>query len=496
MDTQRKMFKIACGPPGSFASYGATRPGGEVAGFPGTAFRRRISTGIDNDRLMHDDGNEPSVARRHPSDRAPDEAIESGPEAYPPMHACMPPAITTSSSRGAWLLRWRAGERKTVYLCALVLGAGAFFLVLYVQQIWAEYIAQTPGHPADYGDFFALWSYAKIAGTHPAAELYDSAILHARQVALGMDPDASKPFPYPPMFILMAWPLSILPYDVTYIIWIFATLALFVWAVMATCSRLPLCVFGVIIAPASTATIAAGQSGFFAAALITAGVRLAGSRPVLGGILLGILTYKPQLGILVPIALAAAGFWAAFRAACVTAIGLAVATTLVFGWAVWPAWISSLPVYAETFDWTREKLYFKPTVMANLELAGCTLQTAKFIQAFVALAVAVLIWRFFQRHPGRLATAALLTGTFLATPHAIDYDLTMVAVALALFIEARTALGATFSLAEIVILILAYIFPALMQMKDFNLPISTVPLALFFGLILWHARAAPARQPA
>ena len=131
---------------------------------------------------------------------------------------------------------------------------------------------------------------------------------------------------------------------------------------MSTCSRLPLCVLGVlgvlgvIVAPASTASIAAGQSGFLAAALITAGVRLAGSRPVLGGILLGILSYTPQLGFLVPIALAAAGFWPAFLAASVTAIGLAVVATFAFGWAIWPAWISTLPVYAEILT-GREKCY-------------------------------------------------------------------------------------------------------------------------------------------
>ena len=411
------------------------------------------------------------------------------------MNAASPPARPTSSGRGAWLLQWRAGERKTVYLCAAILGIGTFVLVLHVVKIWAAFTAQAPGQSADLNEFFALWSYAKIASAHPATELYDFATLHARQVALGMAPGTQNPFPYPPIFILLLWPLSFMPYEAAYPVWIVGTLALFVWAVAATCSRLPLCLLGVIVAPASIATIDSGQSGFLAAALITAGVRLAGSRPVLGGILLGILTYKPQLGLLVPIALASAGFWPAFRAACATAVGLAVVATLAFGWAVWPAWFSMLPAYAEMFDQWTGTLRFMPTVIANLELAGCTLAVAKIVQALVALAVAVLVWRCFRQHSGRIATAALLVGTILATPHAYIYDLPMVVAAMALFIAARVESGAAFSLAEIDILILAYIFPALMQTRYLHQPVSAVPLMLFFGMILWNARSAPARQP-
>ena len=395
------------------------------------------------------------------------------------------PVVAKASGRRAWLLRWRAGERKTVYLCALILGSSAFVLLIYVQKIWAEYVDQAPGHPAPFGDFFALWSYAKIVGAYPATELYDFATLHARQVALGMDPSDQNPFPYPPMFIVLLWPLGLLPLEAAYLVWTAGTLALFVWAVVATCSRLPLCVLGVTVAPVSIATISSGQSGFLAAALITAGVRLAGSRPLLGGVLIGILTYKPQLGLLVPVALVSAGYWPAFRAACATALALAAVATLAFGWAVWPAWVSVLPAYAEMFDRQTVQLTIMPTVMANLLMTGVTLPAAKGLQALVTVVTAILVWRCFRRNPGQLAAAALLVGTFLATPHALVYDLPMTAAALALFIDAHAKTDASFSLAEVLIVILAFVFPLLMIVNGFNAPVSTVPLMLFFGLTLW-----------
>ena len=59
--------------------------------------------------------------------------------------------------------------------------------------------------------------------------------------------------------------------------------------------------------------------------------------------MIGMLGYKSQIGLLVPIALAAAGLWRIFGAACLTMIGLSLTATLAFGPAVWPAWISILP---------------------------------------------------------------------------------------------------------------------------------------------------------
>jgi hypothetical protein len=401
-----------------------------------------------------------------------------------PVNAVPLPALTKSSSRGAWLLQWRADQRKTIYLCALVLGSSALFLLIYLLRIWGEYKGQTPGHPPRFVDFFALWSYANIAGVHPVAELYDFAILHARQLALGMDPSDQAPFPYPPTFVLLLWPLNLLPYAMTYLVWMLGTLALFVWAVWGTCSRLPLCVLGVILAPASTLNIYSGQSGFLVAALIIAGVRLADSRPIVGGFLIGVLSYKPQLGFLVPIALASAGLWPAFGVACATVAGLVLLATLTFGWAVWPAWVSMLPIYADWFDQRKAMFKFMPTVTGNLGILGISLSIAKLGQALVTIAVAVLVARCFRRNPGRLATAALLVGTILATPHAFFYELPMVMAAVALFIEARLERSSTFSGAEVLILALAVMFPALMLINGLNLPVSAVPLVLLFGIIV------------
>jgi hypothetical protein len=385
------------------------------------------------------------------------------------------------------LLRWQAGERKTIYLCALVLGAGALVSIIYLQRAWREYTAGTPGHPPEFGDFFALWSYAKIAAEHPMAELYDPAVLHQRQVALGMPDTEQNPFPYPPIAMLLLRPLCFLPYEVSYIVWTIGTLALFISVILATCSRLPLCLIGAIVAPATTAAVAAGQSGLLAASLMTAGIRLAASRPVLSGILIGLLAYKPQIALLLPVALAAARLWRALWAACCTILAMAITATLAFGPAAWPAWLSMLPAYAETFDREASEWHIRPTVMANLQIVGVPLSTAREIQVLVAIAVATLIGRCFRRHPSGLAAAALLVGTFLATPHAFIYDLPLTTAAMALYIQARMDGDPTFGLAEILILTLTFLFPILMLTSaNLGLAVSLLSLLLFFTASLFR----------
>jgi hypothetical protein len=403
-----------------------------------------------------------------------------------------PAVLTGPSTRFAWLLQWKAGQRKTVYLCMVTLASCTLVMMLYGLKIWTDYAGRTPDNPPEFGDFFALWSYGKIIAGHPASSLYAMGTLHALQVALGMRESAFNPFPYPPVAILLFRPLTLLPYGTTYLVWTLGTLALFVWAVAATCSRMGISVAGIIVAPVTIGCIASGQSGFLAAALLTGGVRLAGRRPILGGILIGLLAYKPQMAMLVPIAFAAAGYGRAFAAACVTVILLASSATLAYGSGIWSDWLAMLPAYAAAFDTDPVHMTLKPTIMANLQLAGVALPLAKAIQGLVSITVAVLVWRCFRQEAGRLAAAALLVGTVLATPHALIYDLPIVAAAMALFIQERMVTNPVFSLGEVGILILGYIFPLLMlmKMKPAALPVSAVPLVLLFGLILRDARRA------
>ena len=67
--------------------------------------------------------------------------------------------------------------------------------------------------------------------------------------------------------------------------------------------------------PAVFVNIGHGHNGFLTAALIGAGLLMLDRRPILAGILFGLMAYKPQFGVLIPLVLAATGRWRAFLAA-------------------------------------------------------------------------------------------------------------------------------------------------------------------------------------
>lgn len=329
------------------------------------------------------------------------------------------------------------------------------------------------------GDFFALWSYGRVLMEHPAAALYDHAGLRAMQVAIGMDPAIQNPFPYPPVFMLLVWPLGLLPFSLSYAAWTGTTLVAFVVAVAAPRFR-PLTVALAVLAPVATVNVVAGQSGFLSGALLLGGVRLASSRPWLAGMLIGSLSYKPQLGLLIPVALVAAGAWRAVAAAALTALALAAVTCALFGPSIWLAWLAALPGYAEMFA-AKDALHrLQPTVLANLLLLGVPGSVAQAGQGLAACATAVVTWLAFRRGVTPAAIAVLAAATLLATPHALVYDLPVVTGAVLVFAEARMRSGLPFGLPGQLLLLVVLCLPAVMPWSAW--PISSPVLLAFVAL--------------
>ncbi len=338
------------------------------------------------------------------------------------------------------------------------------------------------------GDFFGLWSCAKFLFDYPAAMIYDAPTLKAAQIALGMDPSISYPFPYPPSFLLALWPLGLLPWQVAYLLLIGATLGLFVWATGGRRWR-SWTTLAAVVAPATTITIIAGQAGLLAAALMAGGFRLAERRPILAGVLLGLLTYKPQMGVLVPVALVAAGLWRTIAAAVATLLALVFVTTIVFGWSIWPAWIAGTLAYSNQFAAeSGEIMHLMPTVFVALLRLHVAASTAQLVQGIAALMAAAVVWDCFRRGATPLAAAALMTATFLATPHAFVYDMPIVAAAVLWTTAEGQRAGQAFTVGERLVLILAFAAPITLPPAELRFPVAVLALILLLGLIARRCR--------
>lgn len=368
--------------------------------------------------------------------------------------------------------------------CALLLALAACYQAAVLR------LAATSGAHHPFGDFVAIWSYARIAVEHPITLLYDWDGLRESQAALGMDPALEAPFAYPPTFLLVIWPLGFLPFHLALPAWLAGTFALFAAAVLGGRRFSPLPFLALLLAPAATTTIAMGQGGFLVGALLVGGLRLADRHPVWGGVLLGLLTCKPQLGILVPFALLAAGQWRCIAAACATAMLLAVAAGVLLGWSAWSAWIEVLPRYQRWFDALEKAWEVQPTVLANLQQLGAPTWLAKLAQAAAACCAAACTWSAFRAGPRGLAVPVLLVATFLAAPHAFTYDLPLVSAAATLFALHRLRSEGGLGPGDRVAVLLAFCLPALMLAPallvrpGLPLPISTPVLALVLAAFL------------
>ena len=202
--------------------------------------------------------------------------------------------------------------------------------------------------------------------------------------------------------------------------------------------------------PAALWNVTAGQNGFLTATLIGGTLGLLERHPALAGVCLGLLSYKPQFGLLFPLVLIADRRWLTLLVAALVALGLAALAWLVFGSAAWLAFADSVPVTSRVIlneggtEWSRLQSLFG---FMRAHGAGETL--AWTVQAVATLGLAaglVALWR--SRAAYELKAAALAAGALVATPYVFIYDLVVLAVAIALLL--RLALQRGFTTGEIV----------------------------------------------
>ena len=292
-------------------------------------------------------------------------------------------------------------------------------------------------------DFVNVWAAGKLVWQGSPAAAYDWPVHKAVEIAA-----VGRPFVgyfgwhYPPVFLFVAAVLALMPYAAAYLLWIFGTFPLYLAAVRAIVGERA----GYFLAaafPAVLSNFIVGQNGFLSAALLGGSLLFIKRRPVLAGVLLGLLAYKPHLGLLFPIVLAASGHWRVFMAAAVTAALMTLASWIVFGTEAWLAFFANIGHTSQAFlsdGWADfAKLQ---TVFGLTRMLGGTEPLAWTLQAFVALACAVAIsflWR--GRAEYNIKAAALGCGALLATPYLYLYDLVVLAVPLAFLFRLGRARG-------------------------------------------------------
>jgi alpha-1,2-mannosyltransferase len=392
---------------------------------------------------------------------------------------------------GEWLTAARAHGYSLI-----LLGVCAIAMIGWIAV--SDGLIDRNGKPlgSDFSSFYAAGTLVLDGRAH---DVYDMALHYARERQIFGAATPYYGWLYPPIFLLVATPLALMPYPLALAVWQISTFALYLSVIGAIVRRMRQrevaieAIWLPIAAgfPAVFVNLGHGQNGFLTAGLFGAALLALPTRPVISGVLFGLLAYKPQFALVVPIALLAAGQWRTVVAAGITVMALVAVTSLAFGADLWLAFAASTEtsrkLLLEGGDVGFEKLQ---SVFAAVRLWGGGIPLAYAAQGVAsAAAVCGTAWVWRSSSDRDLKAALLIIATLLASPHVLDYDLMMLAPAIAFIVSAAVAGG--FRDYEISVLAAAWIVPLLSRSIAglTGIPVGLLVLLALYVVTLRRAAA-------
>ncbi len=342
---------------------------------------------------------------------------------------------------GSWLTRERV---KLVAIAVLVASiAGLAFLV-----VTAHGLVDIRGRPlgTDFSDVYAAGSYV-LDGTPDLP--FDPVRQHAREQQIFGDATPFYGWHYPPLFLFIAAALALMPYGTALIVWQAITFGLYLLMMRSIAFPFPrattpllsphagrgdyLWLLLAVAFPAVLINVGHGQNGSLTAALLGGALVQLDRRPIVSGILFGCLAYKPQFGLMIPLVLAVTGRWRVFAAAGATVAALVLASTLAFGPHVWQAFLDSTRFTRQVALERGDTGWYKiQSLFAWVRMWGAPIPAAYVLQSVLVVALGAALIRLWRAPTSyALKAAGLCLAAILATPYTFDYDMMMLAPAIA-----------------------------------------------------------------
>ncbi|HTQ72469.1 MAG TPA: glycosyltransferase 87 family protein [Acidocella sp.] len=209
-----------------------------------------------------------------------------------------------------------------------------------------------------------------------------------------------------------------------------------------------------LLAPATLENAMEHQNAALMTALIGGGLLILQNRPRLGGVLVGLASFKPQLGLVLPLHLlrrARLGF----LYAALAALALAAGSLFAFGPAAWEGFLHSTSPAMSNVLLTGQPPEFAGGLISAFAVARpLGVQAALAVQ--LAACLGCVVAGLFAR-----SVPVLLILSALASPYLHDYDLLGTSLATALLVEQRLAEG-RFGVGEPLLFFLAWFGPGLL----------------------------------
>jgi hypothetical protein len=354
------------------------------------------------------------------------------------------------------------------------------------------WLVKVPPNTVDYASFYAAGA---LADAGRPLDAYDDAALQAAEERATEPGVKHEYFFNPPTFLLVMAPLARLPYLLSFCL--FELLTGLFWLTLGTrvAGGGRAACLALMAVPSFWWVLGEGQNSFLSAGLMAAGMLALPKRPGLAGVAFGALCYKPQLGLMIPVALLAARQWRALCTAAATVAASVGAVTLLCGIGIWRAFLamaqnsvggaidSGKVLFAGRVDPTGAAQFigFSPAPARLIWVAGL----------LVSIGCVAWLWRRAGTDAGRrdAACAGLAASVLVATPFALFYDLVMASLAAAWLVRAGRRDG--FLAGERFLfggLMLANLLSAHAVVAAVHVPFGLVAAPALLGLAIRRAR--------
>jgi hypothetical protein len=328
-------------------------------------------------------------------------------------------------------------QRILFYGCSLA--AGWAFIVGWL--LAGDWIIGSAGKLGSI-DFCWIWLSGKLAVAGDATRIYGHSVFLAAHDLYFRPGECLIPplFDYPPISLFLTYPLGLMTYLTGFGVWVGGSFLLYLATIYSILPR-PAALVAAIVPVTVPANILLGHNGFVTAALMGLSLVLLESRPWFSGIFIGLLTYKPHLGLLFPFALLAARNWRALASATLTALLLGIAAVIAFGYEGWPAFVAS--VLDRNIGLSpNEVLLRHQSIYGLLNWAGASPWISWTVYLAVAAAGTLAVCALWAKPiPYSLKAAALSIGSVTVTPYVLPYDLCMLSIGVAFLAKDGLARG-------------------------------------------------------
>jgi hypothetical protein len=354
------------------------------------------------------------------------------------------------------------------------------------------------GKPLGY-DFITFWGASELTLQGNAIAAFDyQQILAAEQMAVPKN-EMVFLWHYPPVYQLFVAPLALMPYVLSYFTFVGIGLALYVQALRPLfderLAQTRDAVFLTLAFPGAFICAFHGQNSFYSAAIFIGGLLLLErGRPWMAGCVLGLLIYKPQLGVLLPLVFLITGQWRAFIATGLMAAAVTGLATMVFGVELWEAFFRNTALVRGIMEngflpWSKMPSAF--IFFRDLGIGEPVAYAAQIVTAIGAAAVTAYVW--WQKGQTRLSWAVLISATLLVPPYTFDYEFAILAPVLVILGSDMAARGARFH--EKCMLVALYVSPVAVSPFAGATHVQVGFLLLVSSLVLSTVRALDVSFP-